>query len=425
MSKLRPFPVTSLPKATPGRLGKNAGGPKTTLDPNSAVLLFSPITFRGLTLKNRIGVSPMCQYSAQDGLPNAWHLSHLGSMASRGAGLILVEATGVSRTARITPNCLGLLSDAHVDAFKPIVEFIQSQGAAAGIQLAHAGRKASTLSPFFTDNSYSAVASQEVGGWPDEVVGPSPIKQAPTTANVVELDVEGIAQIVASFEKAAEMSLAAGFDVVEIHGLEILLVSNFLFCKKLTTCIKIQIFVGAHGYLIHSFLSPLSNKRTDAYGGPLENRMRLALEVTRAVRAKWPETKPLFFRLSASDFVDGGLTIDESVIVCRELKALGVDVVDCSSMGIVPPTDASIPLQPGYNVPLAQKIRHESNVATAAVGLITEAAQAEAILQDGSADIVLLARAFLNDPSWVLNAAAKLGAEVEWPLQYRRGKPRM
>ncbi|TPX76180.1 hypothetical protein CcCBS67573_g02552 [Chytriomyces confervae] len=399
MSKLRPFPVTSLPKATPGRLGKNAGGPKTTLDPNSAVLLFSPITFRGLTLKNRIGVSPMCQYSAQDGLPNAWHLSHLGSMASRGAGLILVEATGVSRTARITPNCLGLLSDAHVDAFKPIVEFIQSQGAAAGIQLAHAGRKASTLSPFFTDNSYSAVASQEVGGWPDEVVGPSPIKQAPTTANVVELDVEGIAQIVASFEKAAEMSLAAGFDVVEIHG--------------------------AHGYLIHSFLSPLSNKRTDAYGGPLENRMRLALEVTRAVRAKWPETKPLFFRLSASDFVDGGLTIDESVIVCRELKALGVDVVDCSSMGIVPPTDASIPLQPGYNVPLAQKIRHESNVATAAVGLITEAAQAEAILQDGSADIVLLARAFLNDPSWVLNAAAKLGAEVEWPLQYRRGKPRM
>ncbi|KAJ3261443.1 hypothetical protein HDU77_000882 [Chytriomyces hyalinus] len=399
MSKLRPFPVTSLPKATPGRLGKNAGGPKTTLDPNSAVLLFSPITFRGLTLKNRIGVSPMCQYSAQDGLPNAWHLSHLGSMASRGAGLILVEATGVSRTARITPNCLGLYSDAHVDAFKPIVEFIQSQGAAAGIQLAHAGRKASTLSPFFTDNSYSAVASQEVGGWPDKVVGPSAIKQAPTTADVVELDVEGIAQIVASFEKAAELSLAAGFDVVEIHG--------------------------AHGYLIHSFLSPLSNKRTDAYGGPLENRMRLALEVTRAVRAKWPETKPLFFRLSASDFVDGGLTIDESVIVCRELKALGVDVVDCSSMGIVAPTDASIPLQPGYNVPLAQKIRHESSVATAAVGLITEPTQAEAILQDGSADVVLLARAFLNDPSWVLNAAAKLGAEVEWPLQYRRGKPRM
>ncbi|KAJ3235275.1 hypothetical protein HDU78_005272 [Chytriomyces hyalinus] len=399
MSKLRPFPITSLPKATPGRLGKNAGGPKTTLDPNSAVLLFSPITFRGLTLKNRIGVSPMCQYSAEDGLPNAWHLSHLGSMASRGAGLILVEATGVSRTARITPNCLGLYSDAHVDAFKPIVEFIQSQGAAAGIQLAHAGRKASTLSPFFTDNSYSAVASQEVGGWPDKVVGPSAIKQAPTTADVVELDVEGIAQIVASFEKAAELSLAAGFDVVEIHG--------------------------AHGYLIHSFLSPLSNKRTDAYGGPLENRMRLALEVTRAVRAKWPETKPLFFRLSASDFVDGGLTIDESVIVCRELKALGVDVVDCSSMGIVAPTDASIPLQPGYNVPLAQKIRHESSVATAAVGLITEAAQAEAILQDESADIVLLARAFLNDPSWVLNAAAKLGAEVEWPLQYRRGKPRM
>ncbi|KAJ3232408.1 hypothetical protein HDU81_002999 [Chytriomyces hyalinus] len=399
MSKLKAFPVSTLPKATPGRLGKNAGGPKTSLDPNSAVQLFSPITFRGLTLKNRIGVSPMCQYSAQDGFPNAWHLSHLGSMASRGAALIIVEATGVSPTARITPNCLGLWSDAHVHAFKPIVEFIQSQGAAAGIQLAHAGRKASTLSPFFTDNSYSAVASKEDGGWPDEVVGPSPIKQAPTTADVVELDVDGIAQIVASFEKATERALAAGFDVVEIHG--------------------------AHGYLIHSFLSAISNKRTDTYGGPLENRMRLALEIARAVRAKWPQTKPLFFRLSASDFVDGGLTIEESVIVCRELKAIGVDVVDCSSMGIVAPTDASVAMQPGYNVPLAHKIRHESKIATAAVGLITEPEQAEAILQEGSADIVLLARAFLNDPSWVLNAAAKLGAEVEWPLQYRRGKPRI
>ncbi|KAI8829438.1 NADH:flavin oxidoreductase/NADH oxidase [Chytriomyces cf. hyalinus JEL632] len=239
-------------------------------------------------------------------------------------------------------------------------------------------------------------------------MAPSAIKQASTTADVEELDVEGIAQIVASFEKAAELSLAAGFDV-------------FSWCPSFS---KFKFF-GVHGYLIHSFLSPLSNKRTDAYGGPLENRMRLALEVTRAVRAKWPETKPLFFRLSASDFVDGGLTIDESVIVCRELKELGVDVVDCSSMGIVAPMYASIPLQPGYNVPLAQKIRHESSLATAAVGLSTEAAQAAAILQDGSADVVLLARAFLNDPSWVLNAAAELGAEVEWPLQYRRGKPRI
>ncbi|KAI8613696.1 oxidoreductase, FAD/FMN-binding protein [Chytriomyces sp. MP71] len=406
MSLIRPYP-SNLLRANPGKLGSNAGGPSTTLNAQSEARLFSPLAIRGVTLKNRIGVSPMCMYSAVDGFANAFHLAHLGQFAAKGAGLIIVEATGVSPNGRISPNCLGLWSQAHADALKPVVDLIHAHNAVAAIQLGHAGRKASTLSPFFTNNNYSALADEAHGGWPHNVVGPSPIKHAETTADVIELDEAGITEIVAAFERATGLALNAGndekqspgFDIIELHG--------------------------AHGYLIHSFLSPLSNKRSDAYGGTLENRMRFPLRVARAVRAVWPEEKPLFFRLSVSDFVEGGLTVDESVVVCHELKAIGVDLIDCSSGGVVAPSDTSLFFQPGYNVPFAEKIKKESGISTAAVGMITEAQQAEDILQREQADVILLARAFLNNSGWLLDAAAQLGAEVEWPLQYRRGKPRI
>ncbi|KAJ3074171.1 hypothetical protein HDU98_011923 [Podochytrium sp. JEL0797] len=394
-----PFPKAKLPACNTGALGINKGGPATTLDAASKSILFSPFTIRGVTFKNRIGVSPMCQYSAIDGFPNAWHLAHISQFAIRGAALVIVEATGVTPNGRITPNCLGLYSQAHADAFKPIVDFIQSQGCVAAIQLGHAGRKASTLSPFFTDNQYNAVATEADKGWPENVVGPSAIKQAPTTADVIELSKQDIEGYVAEFVKAAELANDAGFDVIELHG--------------------------AHGYLMHSFLSPFSNVRKDEYGGVIENRMKFPVAVAKAVRAKWPAHKPLFFRLSVSDWEEGGLTVDESVIFCRALKEVGVDLIDCSSGGVVAPSDPSAMFAPGYNVPFAEQIRKESDIATAAVGNITEAQQAEDILAEGRADLVLLAREFLRNPQWVFESAQKLGAEVEWPLQYRRAKPRI
>ncbi|ORY48026.1 NADH:flavin oxidoreductase/NADH oxidase [Rhizoclosmatium globosum] len=396
---MHPFPKTKIPTYNSGRLGANAGGPKTTLDAHSKALLFSPLTLRSITFKNRIGVSPMCQYSSTDGFPNAFHFSHISQFAIRGAGLVIVEATGVTPNGRITPNCLGLYSQSHADAFKPIVDFVKSQGCVAAIQLGHAGRKASTLSPFFTDNQYNALATEADGGWPNNVVGPSPIKQAETTADVIELTGDDIQSYVDAFVNAAKLADNAGFDVIEIHG--------------------------AHGYLLHSFLSPFSNQRKDEYGGSLENRMRFPVAVAKAVRQVWPDDKPLFFRLSVSDWAKGGLTSEESVLVCRALKEVGVDLIDCSSGGVVAPEDPSKFFEPGYNVAFAEQIRVESGVATAAVGNITEAQQAEDILKEGKADLVLLAREFLRNPQWVLESAQKLGAEVEWPIQYRRGKPRI
>ncbi|KAJ3133822.1 hypothetical protein HK100_004035 [Physocladia obscura] len=399
---MHPFPTTKISAYNAGRLGANSGGPAaTTLNQHSTSPLFLPFRLRSLEFKNRVGVSPMCQYSAVDGFPNAWHFGHLSQFAIKGAGLIIVEATGVTPNARITPNCLGLWSQAHANAFKPIVEFIKSQGAVAAIQLGHAGRKASTLAPFVTNNNYNSVASTEQNGWPGNVVGPSPVKQAPTTADVKELSVPEIRQIVKDFENSARLALDAGFDVVELHG--------------------------AHGYLIHSFLSSLSNFRNDEYGGSLENRMRFPIEIAKAVRAIWPADKPLFFRLSVSDWSDepAGLTAADSVHIARALKAVGVDLVDCSSGGIVTaPVNPAVFFEPGYNVGFAEQLRVEAGVATAAVGNITDAVQAEEILRNGKADIVLLAREFLRNSAWVLDSAAKVGAEVEWPVQYRRAKPR-
>ena len=353
--------------------------------------LFDSLPLRGVTLRNRIAVSPMCQYSASDGCANDWHLVHLGSRAVGGAGLVIAEATAVTPSGRISPQDLGLWSDAQVEPLARIVRFLEGEGAVAGIQLAHAGRKASTLRPW--DGTGTAATS--AGGWTD-VVGPSAIPFDDVSITPLALSEPDIASVVGAFAVAARRALAAGFRVVELHA--------------------------AHGYLLHEFLSPLSNRRTDSYGGSFENRTRIVREVVDAVRRVWPDALPLFVRVSATDWIDGGWDLEQTVELARLLKDHGVDLIDCSSGGNA--TGVRIPMTPGYQVPLAERVRRDAGIATGAVGLITGAAQADEIIRQGQADLVLLARELLRDPYWPLHAAAELGHVAAWPPQYLRAAPK-
>ena len=351
--------------------------------------LFSPFQLRSVVFPNRIGVSPMCEYSSQDGFANDWHLVHLGARAQGGAGLVMTEAAAVSPEGRISINDLGIWKDQHIPKLAEIARFVHSQGARAGVQLAHAGRKGSMTAPFGGER----LLSQEEGRW--EPLGPSPVAFSPSYAVPKALDEAGIAGVVSAFAGAARRADRAGFDFVEIHA--------------------------AHGYLLHEFLSPLANQRTDAYGGSFDNRIRLLLEVTDAVRASWPEHLPLLVRISATDWAEGGWTPDESVELARRLRAYGVDLMDVSSGGQVP--NAKIPVGPGFQVPFAARVRKEAGMPTAAVGMITEPQQANDIIANGEADIVLLAREMLRDPYWPLHAAATLGETASWPVQYLRAAP--
>ena len=352
--------------------------------------LLGPLTLRGVTFRNRAWVSPMCQYSAVDGLPQDWHLVHLGSRAVGGAGLVMTEATAVSPEGRISPWDTGIWTDDQAAAWARVAAFVESQGAVAGMQLAHAGRKASTQRPW-DGNGYVPPAE---GGW-SPTYGPSAVAFGALPAPE-PLDDAGLAKVRADFVAAAQRARSAGFRVVEVHA--------------------------AHGYLLHEFLSPLSNLRTDTYGGDLDGRLRFPLEVVTGVREVWPDDRPLFVRVSASDWVEGGWDVDECVELCRRFAAIGVDLVDSSSGGVSP--DQQIALGPGYQVPFASAIRAKAGIATGAVGLITDAAQAEAVVADGHADAVLLAREQLRDPYWARHAAAELGDEAWWPPQYLRAKPR-
>src|SRR5215211_6532343 len=345
--------------------------------------LFSAFSLRGVEFRNRVFVSPMCQYSSRDGLPNDWHMVHLGSRAVGGAGLVCVEATGVSPEGRISPGDTGLWSEEHTRAFAPVASFIKTQGARAGIQLAHAGRKASTDVPWRGGKPLS----EEQGGWQTFAPSAVPFGDWPAPREMNGADIE---TVVLQFADAARRALEAGFEVIELHM--------------------------AHGYLLHEFLSPLSNRRGDEFGGSLENRARFPLQVTEAVRAVWPEELPLFARISATDWVEGGWDLGQSVQLSRWLKERGVDLIDCSTGGLVP--GARIPVAPGYQVSFAETIRREASVATGAVGLITAPEQAEEIIATGKADAVFLARAELRDPCWPLHAASQLGAEAPWPVQY-------
>jgi 2,4-dienoyl-CoA reductase-like NADH-dependent reductase (Old Yellow Enzyme family) len=351
-------------------------------------MLFTPLTLRGVTLRNRIMVSPMCQYSCEDGFATDWHLVHLGSRAVGGAGLVMVEATAVEARGRISPHDMGIWKDAHVPALERIARFVESQGAVPGIQLAHAGRKASVAAPW----KGGGTVEESAGGW--QPVGPSAIPYAPESPVPQALSRDGIAAVVDAFTAAARRAHGAGFKVVELHF--------------------------AHGYLVHEFLSPLSNQRTDAYGGSFENRTRLAVEIARAVRAVWPERLPLLARISCADWAPGGWDIEESVELSRLLKAEGVDLVDCSSGGNI--HSAKVDAGPGYLAPYADRVRREAGVPTASVGFITSAQQAEQILRNGQADMVVLARQLLRDPYWPLHAAAELRMETAWPSQYLRAK---
>ncbi len=354
-------------------------------------MLFTPFPLRSLTLRNRIVVSPMCQYSSTDGHANDWHLVHLGGLAVGGASLVISEATAVLPEGRISPHDLGIWDDAHVPMLRRITDFIHAQGAASGIQLAHAGRKASTARPW----EGGGMVSPADGGW-ENVMAPSAMAFADNYPQPHAMTDGDIVRVVEGFRDAARRALAADFQVAEVHA--------------------------AHGYLLHEFLSPLSNHRTDAFGGSFDNRARLTLEVARAVRAVWPAELPLFVRLSGTDWVPGGWDIDETVQLAKRLAAEGVDLVDCSSGGLA--AGARIPLGPGYQVPFARRVRHEAGIATGAVGLITSSAQAEQVVADGDADVVLLARELLRNPRWPLQAARELGAEVAWPRQYERAKLR-
>lgn len=348
--------------------------------------LFSPFSLRDQTFRNRVFVSPMCQYSCTDGMPTDWHLVHLGSRAVGGAALVMTEAASVTPEGRISPEDAGIWNDAQMHAWSPITAFIRQQGAVASIQLAHAGRKASTFSPW----RGSGKVDSDHGGWP--VLGPSDLAFSPAYPKPREMTRADIRATVDAFADGAKRSLKAGFEVPEIHG--------------------------AHGYLLHEFLSPLSNLRTDEYGGSLENRMRLPLEVCAAVREAWPATLPVFLRISASDWKEGGWDVGQSIEFCRRAKAIGIDLIDVSSGGNV--ADAKMTIRPGYQVPFSAAIRAGAKVATGAVGLITEPVQAEQIVADGDADCVFLARGLLRDPYWPRHAAAALGVAMEWPDQYKR-----
>lgn len=351
--------------------------------------LFDPLTLRAVTFPNRIFVSPMCQYSCEDGVATDWHLVHLGARAVGGAALVMTEATAVLPEGRISPEDLGLWNDAQAAALAPVIRFIRQQGRVAGIQLAHAGRKGSTLRPW---DGQGAVALAD-GGWTP--VGPDGQAFAPAYPVPTGLDEAGLGAVVDGFRQAAIRARDLGIQVVEVHA--------------------------AHGYLLHEFLSPLSNARTDGYGGSFTNRVRLCLEVVEAVRAVWPDHLPVFVRISASDWTPGGWDLDQSVELARRLRERGVDLMDCSSGGNVP--HAEIPVAPGYQVPFAERIRTEAGIPTGAVGLITTAPQADAIVREGRADAVLLARALLRDPYWPLHAAQELGVAIDWPAQYLRAAP--
>jgi 2,4-dienoyl-CoA reductase-like NADH-dependent reductase (Old Yellow Enzyme family) len=352
--------------------------------------LFDPLTIRSQTFSNRLFVSPMCEYSSDDGFANDWHLVHLGSRAVGGAGLVLTEATAVTPEGRISPQDLGIWKDDHVDFLSRIVRFVHGQGSVAGMQLAHAGRKASTYRPW----SGNGAVSPADGGWPD-VLAPSAVPFADNYPMPQALTPAGIARVTTAFADAARRALAAGFRVVELHA--------------------------AHGYLLHEFLSPLSNRRDDDYGGSFENRTRLVREVVTAIRGVWPESLPLFVRISATDWVDGGWDIEQSVELSRQLKPLGVDFMDCSTGGNA--AHAKIPVGPGYQAPFAERIRRDAGILTGAVGLITEPSQAEQIIAGGQADAVLLARELLRDPYFPLRAARELSQEIAWPAQYLRAGP--
>ncbi len=351
--------------------------------------LFCPFQLRSLTFPNRIGVSPMCQYSCEDGFATDWHLVHLGSRAVGGAGLVIIEASAVLPEGRISSGDLGIWKDDHIPMLSRIASFLHSQGARAGIQLAHAGRKGSMTPPFHGER----LLGPAEGGWTPEA--PSPIAFSSRYAVPRPLDQAGIDRIVAAFAQGATRALTAGFDFVEIHA--------------------------AHGYLVHEFLSPIANQRSDGYGGSFENRARLLLEVVDAVRRIWPSHLPLFVRISATDWAEGGWAIEDSVHLAKLLREHGVDLVDVSSGGMVP--HAQIPAAPAYQVPFAARIRADAAIPVAAVGMIIEPTQANAIIADGQADFVLLAREMLRDPYWAVHAAAALSEPASWPVQYLRAAP--
>ncbi|MEH2109226.1 NADH:flavin oxidoreductase/NADH oxidase [Nostoc sp.] len=346
--------------------------------------LFSPLKIRDLILPNRVAMSPMCQYSAENGIANDWHFVHLGSRAAGGVGLIMVEATAVTSIGRITPGDLGLWDDAQIEPLARIVRFVRQQGAVMGIQLAHAGRKASSNVPWLGGSPLTP----EQGAW--TIVAPSSIGFDDNSPVPISLDERGIEETIIAFVQAAERALQAGFQVIEIHA--------------------------AHGYLLHSFLSPLSNQRTDIYGGSLENRIRLLLEVTRRVRDILPQGMPLFVRISATDWVEGGWDIEQSVILSRELKVLDVDLIDVSTGGLVP--QAKIPVEKGYQVPFAAKIKQSAQINTAAVGLINNAEYANQIITRGCADLVFIGRELLRDPYWSIHAQCSLDETPNWPVPY-------
>ena len=357
---------------------------------NAVHTLFDPLTIRSVTFANRVVVSPMCQYSCEDGFATDWHLVHLGSRAVGGASLVFAEATAVEARGRISPQDLGLWKDAHIEPLARITRFIHSQGSIAGIQLAHAGRKASVGRPWERDGKLD----ESEGGWRD-VVAPSAIPFSPSYPMPVELSEKEIAAVIRSFGDAARRASEAGYRVIELHG--------------------------AHGYLMNEFLSPLSNHRTDRYGGSFENRTRIVRETIEAVRRQWPERFPLFLRISATDWTDGGWDVEQSIELARLLKPLGVDLIDCSSGGNVP--SAKIPVGPGFQTKFAEQVRHGAGIPTAAVGMITSPAQADQIIRSGQADMVLLAREMLRDVYWPLHAAATLGVAAPWPAQYLRALP--
>ena len=350
--------------------------------------LFSPLALRSVTFRNRIFVSPMCQYSSHDGLANTWHLVHLGSRAVGGAGLVMVEATAVSPEGRISPQDLGIWSDAHTEALAPVARFITEQGSVPGIQLAHAGRKGSCAVPWEGNGPLKPAS----GGW--QTLAPSALPFDTGHPEPRSLTLEELDAIEDQFQAAARRALAAGFKVVEVHM--------------------------AHGYLLHQFLSPLANQRKDDYGGNLENRLRFPLRIARAVREQWPVELPLFVRLSAVDWVPGGWDIDQSIVLARQLREFGVDLIDCSSGFVVP--KEPIPFGPGFQVPFAAQVRAEAGIASGTVGFITDPAQAEQIVANGQADAVFLARQMLRDPYWPLHAARALHVDIPWPDQYLRAK---
>ncbi len=349
--------------------------------------LFTPLVIRGSEFKNRIWVSPMCQYSAENGVVGSWHLVHLGAFATGGVGLVMVEATGVNPEGRISIGCPGIWSDEQANAFKPIIDFVHQQRALIGIQLSHAGRKGSTMKPW-DDHE---IASKEEGGWTTVGASPIPYKDFPIPHELTTLEIQNLKK---DFVNAATRSISAGFDVIEIHA--------------------------AHGYLFHQFLSPLTNQRDDEYGNSIENRMRFLLETASEIRNAIPSKTPLFVRISATDWVEGGWNLEDSVKLSQKLGELGVDLIDVSTGGLV--HDAKVPVAPGYQTPFSAEIRRRTGVLTTSVGLITEGKQAEEILERGDADAVMVARQMMRNPRWAISVAEEFGEKVDWSVQLERAR---